>query len=894
MNTHAHHHPLMTALAFGLFMFFAAAPLQGATGSGSATALTDTRDYTLTVASAQGGNPVPGIGTHSYAWHATVTASVDATADGHTCTGWTGTGAVPESGTTNTTGAILLTEVASSITWQWLPTGDIRPDLSLTAADLRILNAAGEESGNAVAGEQVTVEVRLRNTGNTATPEDILVQLFLDGAPSDLSAYDLSAFTVAASTTVTESMPVGGTRTLLLPWTVTGPVREATLTAVAEFATNRAQSQANAEGVPEPLPVTEISFANNSASRSLQIGLPPPGDLDSSFFPYVNAHPEGVSVQPDGRIIVAGWFSRVGGVNRRGMARIDANGALDAAFDPNPDGTVHCVAVQPDGDILLGGDFNQVGGVLHWKIARLRANGALDPGFALHADNGVYSIGTQPDGGILLSGNFNRVGGNDRWKVARLLADGSFDSGFVNPSVGAQVWTHALLPDGKILIGGAFDTVASTPRMRLARLLPDGSLDPTFDDPNVNGVVNALVVQPDGKILIAGSFTSVGGVARSRVARLHADGSPDTTFATVGVDNFVLSMVLQADGKVIVGGRFIHAGATPRLRLARFHADGSLDDSFAPAMGTGTGVDVVSIALQEDGKILAGGNFSTVNGTFLSGSFARLHNDPATQELSVSAAGRVGWQRGGSAPELERVWFELSTDDGATWTALAAGTPIAGGWEATGLSLPAAGVVRARGVAVGGYYNGSRSLFESQASFAPNAPPAFAGYELATPFQTAAAVALPKLLAKASDPDGDAVTVSAAGPASDNGGTAVLQGAAILYTPPAGFSGSDSFTITITDSHGASSAGTVTIHVGDPPHAGAPGGNPPKLTALPGGRMGIVFQGIPGRAYIVQRAVGGLHEWETLATITADDAGRVSFTDENPPPGSAFYRLGLP
>jgi len=37
-----------------------------------------------------------------------------------------------------------------------------------------------------------------------------------------------------------------------------------------------------------------------------------------------------------------------------------------------------------------------------------------------------------------------------------------------------------------------------------------------------------------------------------------------------------------------------------------------------------------------------------------------------------------------------------------------------------------------------------------------------------------------------------------------------------------------------------------------------------------------------------------LDNWETLTTITADAAGRISFTDERPPPGSAFYRLGLP
>ena len=57
----------------------------------------------------------------------------------------------------------------------------------------------------------------------------------------------------------------------------------------------------------------------------------------------------------------------------------------------------------------------------------------------------------------------------------------------------------------------------------------------------------------------------------------------------------------------------------------------------------------------------------------------------------------------------------------------------------------------------------------------PNGPPVFSGYALSTPYQTAATVSLLKMLAKASDPDGDTVSVTAAGPASANGGSAVLR-----------------------------------------------------------------------------------------------------------------------
>ena len=82
----------------------------------------DNRDYTLTVVSARG-TPVPSLGTHNYAWRTTITCSVDAAVSkkgtNATCSGWTGTGSIPVSGYSNNTSAVILTNVDSSITWNW-------------------------------------------------------------------------------------------------------------------------------------------------------------------------------------------------------------------------------------------------------------------------------------------------------------------------------------------------------------------------------------------------------------------------------------------------------------------------------------------------------------------------------------------------------------------------------------------------------------------------------------------------------------------------------------------------------------------------------------------------------------------------------------------------------
>ena len=120
MKTPTHRPPLKT-MALGLLLL-AAGAASAATGSGSATADIDMRDYTLAVASAHG-SPVPAVGTNTYAWRAAVTASVEAAVSegvtNYTCTGWTGAGSIPTTGATNTTGAITLTNVASSLAWRW-------------------------------------------------------------------------------------------------------------------------------------------------------------------------------------------------------------------------------------------------------------------------------------------------------------------------------------------------------------------------------------------------------------------------------------------------------------------------------------------------------------------------------------------------------------------------------------------------------------------------------------------------------------------------------------------------------------------------------------------------------------------------------------------------------
>ena len=442
-----------------------------------------------------------------------------------------------------------------------------------------------------------------------------------------------------------------------------------------------------------------------------------PGDVDVGFDTKPDRTVDATVAQPDGKTVIGGDFSLVGVSARNSIARLNADGSLDAAFDPNVNNSVFCLAVQIDGKILLGGDFTTVGGTAHNYLARLNADGSLDPGFNPNVNNGyVDCIVVQTDGKIVIGGSFLTVGGTIHWRVARLQADGLLDTTF-NPNANREVSSIALQTDGKIVVGGSFGTVSPMSQYGVTRLQADGSLDATFT-PALGGGVESIAVQADGKILLGGALNGPGG--SFTIARLNADGSLDSAF-NPGADKTVRSIAIQANGKILLGGFFNTVGGTTRNYVARVNADGSLDTGFNP----NANFYVHSVAVEANGTILLGGPFATV-GSLPRGYVARLFNDAAEQTLTLPDATQALWNRGSGAPEVSQVTFESSTDGGANWTQLGAGTRIgtSANWQSTGLALPASGTLRVRGRTVGGKYNGSSGLIEQVAafSFIPVAP----------------------------------------------------------------------------------------------------------------------------------------------------------------------------
>jgi uncharacterized delta-60 repeat protein len=431
-------------------------------------------------------------------------------------------------------------------------------------------------------------------------------------------------------------------------------------------------------------------------------------------FRYVAA----TAVQPDGKILIGGLFTSVLGVSRNNIARVNPDGTLDGVFNPGASNAVLSLAMQVDGRILAGGYFTSIGGQMRNHIARLDATTGLADSFDPNANGPVFATAVQADGKILASGGFTNIGGQTRNRIARLDATmGLADSFNPNPN-GLYVYALAVQRDGKILAGGEFNganSIGGQARNYIARLDPITALADSFD-PNASAVVVSIGVQPDGKILAGGDFTSIGGQTRHRIARLDGGTGLADSFDP-HANRRVDSIAVQADGKILAGGEFSEAfgansiGGQPRNYIARLDPETGLADSFDP-----NAADIVySATVPADGKILVGGEFTSIGGSRRS-LFARLSSDTAArQELAVTQT-TVVWVCAGLSPQFTRVSFEYSNDN-VTYTPLGNGIPQSGSsnWILASLNLPIGQnfYIRARGYYPSGFFNNSGSIRES-------------------------------------------------------------------------------------------------------------------------------------------------------------------------------------
>jgi uncharacterized delta-60 repeat protein len=384
-----------------------------------------------------------------------------------------------------------------------------------------------------------------------------------------------------------------------------------------------------------------------------------PGDLDpafgggdgrvtTDFGDPDRAH--GVTVQADGKIVVAGSGGGAGGPNFA-VSRYNTDGSLDPTFDGDGKVTTDfasnhdrgfAVALQGDGKIVVAGEaFISSDG--EFALARYNTDGSLDATFGEGdgkvttnldpvENDAALAVAIQADGKIVAAGYVRRnlfdPGYPADFAVARFNADGSPDVDF---GVGGTVTTDvesdsdeasgvAIQADGRIVAAGPVHVPSATVDFGLARYTSNGSLDTTFGgdgkvttDFGNSDSAAGVAIQADGRIVAAG-FVLVGSHFDFGLARYNTNGSLDITFdgdgrvtTDFGDTESVRAVAIQADGRIVAVGANLGDFA-----LARYNTNGSLDTSFGGdgkvTTDFGDGDSAHGIAIRGDRRLVVVGS----------------------------------------------------------------------------------------------------------------------------------------------------------------------------------------------------------------------------------------------------------------------------------------------
>lgn len=360
----------------------------------------------------------------------------------------------------------------------------------------------------------------------------------------------------------------------------------------------------------------QIDFDFSVARINPNGSLDPSFDLDGKTFAGLGAafsNANASAIQADGKIITAGYAglpeNYAVGSSYFALTRHNENGSLDTSFDN--DGkviTLICgkdfaksVAIQKDGKIIAAG-VSQCQGNYYFALVRYNPDGSLDTSFDgdgklvtsfFVLNDGANSIAVQDDGKIVAAGYFVRQG-NAHSAIVRFNPDGSFDSSFgsggkvISSFSQPRITALAIQSNGKIVVSGTSDY-----KFAVERYNSDGTLDKSFDRDgkvtiSISDVYNfakALSLQNDGKIVVAGS-SGDNSDRDLAVIRLNPDGSLDSGFSDDGIvtisgkSSYVeaTAVAVQTDGKILAGGNTYYNPTN--FIVVRFNADGSLDNSF--------------------------------------------------------------------------------------------------------------------------------------------------------------------------------------------------------------------------------------------------------------------------------------------------------------------------
>jgi uncharacterized delta-60 repeat protein len=333
-----------------------------------------------------------------------------------------------------------------------------------------------------------------------------------------------------------------------------------------------------------------------------------------------------IAIQNDGKILFAGTVGDVPDPSDFGVARFDTNGNPDPTFGIGGkvisdffggNDAATSMSIQSDGKIVLAGFVSDINSFSDFALARYDTSGNLDQTFGVGGkittdffglEDEANGVAIQSDGKIVVAGTVTITGYITDFGLARYDTNGNLDQSFGN---GGKVITDvggnydqgnalAIQSDGKIVIAGTAANGSSFD-FTLIRYDGSGGLDANF---GVGGIaftdffggpdrVLDLAIQGDGKIVAVGTINNdpsdVETFSNFGIARYETNGSPDQTFGTGGkVDtdffatDFAEGVAIQPDCKIVVAGFSWDFNLGSDFALARYDSGGCLVASTCP------------------------------------------------------------------------------------------------------------------------------------------------------------------------------------------------------------------------------------------------------------------------------------------------------------------------
>ncbi|MES2813103.1 MAG: T9SS type A sorting domain-containing protein [Bacteroidota bacterium] len=344
--------------------------------------------------------------------------------------------------------------------------------------------------------------------------------------------------------------------------------------------------------------VFTIAFGQNAGDRDLDFNVA--NILQDNF--YINGSITKMQQLPNGNMLVIFDSYVYDELNTTRFVCLNEN-RLVVDLTDKFEGRVYDFLVQPDGKIVVGGAFTKFNGIVKGKIVRLNTDFTLDitfnngTGFT-HVDNG----GSINYPGKLFIDDVGKIffswpvatsyNGQNSTNIICVNSNGTI--GNVVIPAGSEL--KFVQSDGKLI---CLDYNTTT----LKRYAQNGLSDSTFNNVVLDSFNNfyyeKISQQSDGKLIIKGSFSSVNGVSRNGICRLNSDGTIDSTFLNI---NRASDFHINPDGKIIIGGSFSQYGSTTIRNLVRVNIDGTIDTTFGSISGTNSGIN--KFLVLNDNRIL--------------------------------------------------------------------------------------------------------------------------------------------------------------------------------------------------------------------------------------------------------------------------------------------------